>query len=194
MTQDLLARLQSLPPGRRLVAIAGPPASGKSTLAETAAAELAVPLVPMDGFHLDNRVLTQMGLLPRKGAPETFDLGGFTRLIAALAGGEAAFAPLFDRAQDLGIAGAIPVPASAELVLVEGNYLLFDEPGWRDLAAFWDFSVWLDVPTETLEQRLITRWRNHGLSEAEARARAEANDLPNARRIQGARLPADLTL
>ena len=53
--------------GRRLIALA-PPASGKSTLA----AELVVALgstsklVPVDGFHLDNRLLEARGLRYRK--------------------------------------------------------------------------------------------------------------------------------
>ena len=36
-------------------------------------------LVPMDGYHLDNAVLVERGLLPRKGAPQTFDVDGLAR-------------------------------------------------------------------------------------------------------------------
>jgi fructokinase len=63
---------------RRVVAIAGPPASGKSTLAAGLVAALRgagvhSQLVPMDGFHLDNRILTDRGILDRKGSPPSFD-------------------------------------------------------------------------------------------------------------------------
>ena len=88
MTGDLAARIAALPlrGRRRLVAIAGAPTSGKSTLAERLVEELGprAALVPMDGFHLDNRVLDERGLRPRKGAPETFDAAGFVRLVNAL--------------------------------------------------------------------------------------------------------------
>ncbi len=67
---------------RRLIALAGAPASGKSTLAHALCA--LVPgacVVPMDGFHLDNALLEARGLLARKGAPETFDARGFLHLM-----------------------------------------------------------------------------------------------------------------
>ncbi|MFP3656857.1 nucleoside/nucleotide kinase family protein, partial [Burkholderia sp. SIMBA_052] len=75
----------------------------------------------------------------------------------------------------------------------EGNYLLFDEPGWRDLTDLWDVSIRLDVPLADLEARLVQRWLTHGLDQAAAEAPARGNDLANAQRIASARLPADLT-
>ncbi len=92
MTPALDAAL-ALPDGRRhLVAVAGAPASGKSTLAATMADDLtrkgrAACVLPMDGFHLDNRILDARGLRQRKGAPETFDLRGFAALLRDLAAG-----------------------------------------------------------------------------------------------------------
>ncbi|MEL6531967.1 MAG: nucleoside/nucleotide kinase family protein [Pseudomonadota bacterium] len=189
-----------LPRGERhLIALAGPPAAGKSTLAESIAEGIrargrAVNVVPMDGFHLDNRLLEARGLLARKGAPETFDLAGFTRMLAAMqAGGEVIY-PLFDRESDRAIAGAGLLPETADLVLVEGNYLLFDRPGWRDLAAFWALTVRLTAPEALLRERLIGRWRRHGLDAEAATTRAEANDLPNAQAVLRHALPADLEI
>lgn len=190
----------ALPRGERhLIALAGPPAAGKSTLAESIAEGIrargrAVNVVPMDGFHLDNRLLEARGLLARKGAPETFDLAGFARMLAAMqAGGEVIY-PLFDRESDRAIAGAGLLPETADLVLVEGNYLLFDRPGWRDLAAFWALTVRLTAPEALLRERLIHRWRRHGLDAQAATTRAEANDLPNAQAVLRHALPADLEI
>mgnify|MGYP001085387190 CR=1 FL=1 len=81
---------------RRVVAIAGAPASGKSTVAAQLVASLvaagcATRLVPMDGFHLDNRILEARGALARKGAPETFDAGGLLRLVGELGAGAALY-------------------------------------------------------------------------------------------------------
>ncbi len=82
--------------GRYIVAIAGPPASGKSTLSEAVSGQINLirgepicAVVAMDGFHLDNSVLDARGLRLRKGAPETFDAEGFVRLIRRVAADDA---------------------------------------------------------------------------------------------------------
>ncbi|RMH48952.1 MAG: nucleoside/nucleotide kinase family protein [Alphaproteobacteria bacterium] len=201
LAEALVARVRSAPrrARRRLVALAGPPASGKSTLAGAMVHALGragepAALVPMDGFHLDNRILEPAGLLARKGAPETFDLGGLARLVAALGTEDEVFYPLFDRARDIAIAGAGRVGPECATVVIEGNYLLFDAPGWRELARAWDLSVRLEVSEAELERRLVARWLGHGLDPDAARARARGNDLANAERIRRAALPADITL
>lgn len=184
---------------RVLVAVAGAPGAGKSTFAAELARRLnaqglASVIVPMDGFHLDNAVLDMRGLRRRKGAPETFDAAGFLHLVRRLAGAGEVIAPIFDRARDIAIAGAQVVPAAARVVVVEGNYLLFDESPWAALAPLWSLSVRIEVPLEELRRRLIQRWLDHGLSHAAARARAEGNDIPNAERVLSRALPATLTL
>ena len=40
-------------------------------------------LMPMDGYHFDNAMLVERGLLPRKGAPQTFDVDGLARDLGA---------------------------------------------------------------------------------------------------------------
>ncbi|GAA3865117.1 nucleoside triphosphate hydrolase [Celeribacter arenosi] len=197
ISDDLVSRIAALPhggAGRVLVALAGAPGSGKSTLADELAARTGGRVVPMDGFHLDNRILDARGLRARKGAPETFDAAGFTAMITRLkAGGEVAI-PTFDRTRDIAIAGAEMITPQDRLLIVEGNYLLFDHPDWRGLADLWDFSIRLDVPRAVLRERLVTRWRTFGLGEEAAIQRAEGNDLANADAISAATLPADLVL
>lgn len=203
MTDDrmnaICARLPERAGARFLLALAGPPATGKSTVAEAVVARLLsegrrAALVPMDGFHLDNRILEARGLLSRKGAPETFDAEGFLTLIQRLKAGVDVVVPVFDRSRDIAIAGASVVPADIEIVVAEGNYLMFDEAPWRGLAEFWDLAVFLDASEDVLRDRLVARWRVYGLDPAAALTRAEANDLPNARRILDRRLPGALTL
>ncbi|XDA98345.1 nucleoside/nucleotide kinase family protein [Sulfitobacter sp. LCG007] len=182
---------------RRVVALAGPPASGKSTLAEVLAGRLTLSgcpaqVVPMDGFHLDDRVLEARGLLSRKGAPETFDLDGFTVLAARLSEAREVVYPVFDRTREIAIAGAGFVPAACDTVVVEGNYLLFDSPGWRDLGRFWDVSIRLEADIEVLRARLMERWTGFGLSLEQSRAKAEGNDLPNAELVLSNPTPADI--
>lgn len=173
---------------RDVIAITGAPASGKSTLAVELARRLNLAkrkavVVPMDGFHLHNSILEERGLQQRKGAPETFDAPGFIRLVKALKTGEEVFAPAFDRARDISLAGAVAVQPEASVVIVEGNYLMFDEQPWVELAPLWDVTARLDVPMTELRARLIHRWLSLNYSRAVATRRAESNDIPNAQRV-----------
>jgi len=180
--------------GRVLVGIAGPPGAGKSTLSATLSDDLQAPVVEMDGFHLDNAILDERDLRARKGAPETFDAAGFAALLARIRGGETVLAPVFDRTRDLARSCAREVSGAAPVVLVEGNYLLLDEPAWRPVAGMLDLSVLLTVPVTELERRLIDRWLGFGLDRESAAKRARENDLANARLVMAQSSAADLVL
>ncbi len=201
IAEALLDHIQAAPRAgrRRLIALVGPPASGKSTLSCILAdllteAGCRTSVVPMDGFHLDNKILTERGLLARKGAPETFDFDGLLRLVKALHNSSTEYFPTFDRERDIAIAGAGLVSDECDSVIVEGNYLLLDAPGWRDLNDRWDISIQLDVPTPVLRERLVDRWLSHGLTPDQARSRAEENDIPNAKLVASQSLAADVTV
>lgn len=201
VVSDLADKVLAVKPAgrRRLIALAGAPASGKSTLAEALVAELNrrgehAIVVPMDGFHLDNRILTERGLLSRKGAPETFDSAGFVATMRRLGTEAEVILPTFDRSRDLSVAGAIAVTADHSIAVVEGNYLCCDLDPWRDLLQVWDMSIALDVPEDELERRLIQRWLDHGLEPTAAEARARSNDLANARLVTRLRQSPDILL
>lgn len=199
----LLSRIRPLrQPGRRLtVAIVGAPGSGKSTIADAIREALVqqgitAEILPMDGFHHDNAILAARGLRARKGAPETFDVAGFAHLLDRLRRNDEAeiAVPVFDRRLDLSRSCARLIAQEVEVLLVEGNYLLLDLPGWRDLAAAFDLTVLLDVPEEMLRQRLYDRWRGHDIPEADIPAKVEANDLPNGVTVITRSRKADVTL
>ena len=138
----------------------------------------------MDGYHFDNAVLVARGLRPRKGAPETFDVDGLARDLARIReGGRPVAVPVFDRDLDLSRACARIVEPSARLILVEGNYLLLDQPPWDALARYFDRTLAIEVDEAELTRRLVGRWLHYGLGTEGAWLRAESNDLPNARLV-----------
>ena len=184
---------------RCLVAVAGPPAVGKSTLAESLCEKLnhankKAAIVPMDGFHMDNETLVAEGLLHRKGAPMTFDVSAFKSTLESLLNDDEVSVPLFDRAKDCTIPDAAKITGGDQYVIVEGNYLLLDKEDWRDLSRFWGYSVFVEANFDELERRLINRWLGHGLDHSAAKKRAHDNDIVNAATVLNHRMPSDLTL
>lgn len=187
--------------GRSITAIAGPPGAGKSSLAETVAERLnreapgSAAVLPMDGYHFDDRVLASRGLTARKGAPETFDVAGLLHMLRRLKKNDEVevAVPVFDRDLEIARAGARLVARSVRHVIVEGNYLLLDRPGWRDLAALFDTTVMVGVPEPVLRQRLVGRWLGHRLPPDQIAVKVEANDLPNGRLVVSASIPAEFT-
>lgn len=192
----IVQRAASAP--RVMVAIAGPPGAGKSTIAGNLREALpagSAAVVPMDGFHYDDAVLEQRGMRQRKGAPETFDFRGFAALLRRLRAGEPEVAiPVFDRSLELSRAGAAIVDAGVRFVLVEGNYLLLEEAPWASLAGLFDLSIFIDVPRGELERRLMERWRVHGRSDEAARDWIASNDMPNVERVLARRREATLVV
>lgn len=196
MAESLLhAALEMTPPpgDRGILALAGPPAAGKSTLARRLIAALEARLgdgvaayVPLDGFHLSNAQLDRMQARDRKGAPFTFDLHGYLALLRRLREDMTApiYVPDYDRALHEPVAARHVVWPHARLVVTEGNYLAGAGPGWRDVADLADATWFVDVPAETQQRRLAVRHSEGGRGDAEARRRTADNDLPNSRQVR----------
>ncbi|WP_305790202.1 nucleoside/nucleotide kinase family protein [Symbioplanes lichenis] len=201
---DLVRRARALVvDGQRAVlGIAGPPAAGKTTLAGELVTAIArerpgwVAHVPMDGFHLADVELSRLGRRDRKGAPDTFDPWGYANLLRRLRedADDMIYAPGFERVLEQPIAGAIPVPREARLIVSEGNYLLLDDPRWagvRPLVA----EVWYaGLDRETRLERLIARHVRFGKEPGAARAWALGTDERNAALIEATRDRADLVI
>ncbi|MEC8628460.1 MAG: nucleoside/nucleotide kinase family protein [Pseudomonadota bacterium] len=197
----VIARVLDTPAreARKLIAVVGAPGAGKSTISAPLMAGLAkagarAAVIPMDGYHLDDRILGPRGDLSRKGAPQTYDVGGFRAMIDRVARGDTVYIPVFDRSREIAIAGAEEIGADIDTVVVEGNYLLLQDGDWAGIKDRWDISLFLDVPEEVLERRLMARWRDLGMSEDQARTKVAGNDLINMRTVLDRSAPADITV
>ena len=197
LRQLILDRGQSK---RSLTALAGPPAAGKSYVANALCRDLnkyspdSAVVLPMDGYHLDDALLEKRGIRDRKGAPHTFDISGFIHILQRISlGDEIDIAvPVFDRSLELSRAAGRLIPRTARHILVEGNYLLLDQPEWRDLASFFTTTVMITAPRSLLERRLMQRWQN--LSPTQAREKCESNDLPNADLVMNSSMSTEFNL
>lgn len=173
---------------RIIVGIVGAPGAGKSTLAAALFGELEargerVALLPMDGFHLPQARLVELGRRDRMGAPDTFDVDGFVALLERVRAGDEVLAPGFDRTIEEPVPSALRIPASARIVLVEGNYLLHDGDGWDRVAPLLDLRLVVTVDEALRHERLIARHVAFGKTPDAARAWALGPDEANARLI-----------
>lgn len=182
---------------RVVVILAGPPGSGKTTIAGKVAERLNatsstpfVAVIPMDGFHLPRSTLDQMPnkaeAYARRGAPWTFDADGVLSLVQKLSNSrneatETILAPSFDHAVKDPVADGIEIGKETSFVILEGNYLLLDEEPWRGIKGMVDESWFVDVDPILAKNRIAKRHIKSGIEDNwdAAVKRAEGNDLLN---------------
>lgn len=199
--EGAIARVSSLldSPHRFILGVIGKPGVGKSTftqfLNEHVASEF-LSILPMDGFHMSNEKLIELGRRDRKGAPDTFDVDDFAQSLALVKAGHGSAIrfPIFEREIEASIPDAGLIPAQAKLVVVEGNYLLHDDFGWEKIGNYLDESWFLDVDDELRMQRLIARHIQFGKTPDAANEWSRGTDEVNARLIEQSRSRATFTV
>ena len=185
------ALIESLPADRRvIVGIAGAPGAGKSTFAARLADRVGALAIPMDGFHLPQARLVELGRRERMGAPDTFDVDGFVALLHALRAGGDVRAPGFERTTEEPSVGAIEIGAGDRILLIEGNYLLV----WPQVPPLLDATIYLHLDHVVRHDRLIARHIAFGKTPEAARAWVLGPDEDNARLIAAEAGRADLAL
>ena len=205
--------------GRRvLVFLAAPPGTGKSTLLaflrELSRGEILtgvpsterltpITTIGIDGFHhyqtyLDTHTTVRDGqeilMAKVKGAPETFDRALLEERIRKVAAGGDCSWPDYDRTIENPREDVFRIDASSKIVVLEGNYLLLDQPGWRDLRNYADFTMKLVADEKVLRERLLERRVRTGTPRPEAERFVDYSDMANARLVLRHSMDADLVL
>ncbi|HCD30905.1 MAG TPA: hypothetical protein DER01_00755, partial [Phycisphaerales bacterium] len=128
--------------GRTLIAIAGIPGSGKTTLMlklvtllNTMQLDIAAA-VSMDAYHLTNIQLEALGMRHIKGSPPTYDVNSYLHLLRNLKTQlhRPVFYPVYDRAIHNPIWRASQViQPTVKIIFTEGQFLLLDQSPWDAL-------------------------------------------------------------
>ncbi|AJR05062.1 nucleoside/nucleotide kinase family protein [Photobacterium gaetbulicola] len=192
---------------RIVIFLSAPPGSGKSTLAAfweylSEQDEHLEPLqvLPFDGFHYPNDILDSntterngetISLRSIKGSYETFNLTELIDKLKQLKVKDPKW-PYYDRNLHDPVDDAIDV--TRNIVVVEGNWLLLDEPVWQGLYNLADFTVFIDTQPEFLQERLVNRKIRGGSSPEEALAFYQKSDAVNVEKVLNHSIKADLNL
>jgi pantothenate kinase len=147
----------------------------------------------MDGFHHPNAVLRQRGLYPLKGVPDTFDAEGFITMLKLLHKRpfRMVTAPSYDRELHDPVRDGITILPHHRLIIIEGNYLLYDKPPWDRVGPLLDEVWYIDTSRYVITQRLLERHMKAGRSREDAEKKIASTDVPNAEIIKRTRLLSD---
>ncbi len=197
LAKTLFSMCSSVP--RLMVAVAGPPGSGKTAFATILVAvvnaeapdDLAV-LVGLDGWHYSNEYLAthfidrdgeRVALRSIKGAPETFDAAGAYGCLSKIRrGGHVSF-PVYSRRLHEPVPKGGSVDSHHKIVVVEGNYVLLDEDPWWRIRGLFDVRIFIFAPREILVASLTERHQRGGKTPEATARQVRAVDLPNAERV-----------
>jgi type I pantothenate kinase len=155
-----------------IIGIAGSVAVGKSTTARVLQALLArwpntpkVDLVTTDGFLLPNDELSRLGLMERKGFPESYDTGALLHFLADLkAGKRNVKAPVYSHLVYDVVPDDHVVIDRPDLLIVEGLNVLQPARLPKDgkaipfVSDFFDFSIYLDADEVDLHRWYVDRF------------------------------------
>ena len=155
-----------------IIGVAGSVAVGKSTTARVLKALLArwpntpkVDLVTTDGFLLPNAELTRLGLMERKGFPESYDTSKLLHFLADIkAGKRNVKAPLYSHLVYDVVPGEETMVDRPDILIVEGLNVLQPARMPKDGTAipfvsdFFDFSVYIDADQEDLHRWYVNRF------------------------------------
>ncbi len=200
-------------PRRLMVAIGGPPGSGKSYIAEQISWIIGKGLLPgcfcttlpMEGFFYPHQYLRQnyrktsegnISLADVKGGPDTYDVASMKISLERLktAQDEDIFWPGFNKDYNDVIPRLYRVSSSFNVILVQGDFLLLDRGPYSGLPGLFDARIYIESPAAAVISHLMQRHILNGSTEFAAKERLKKIDLPNARIAESTRTGADLII
>ena len=203
-----LEQLHKRKGARLLVMVAAPPGAGKTTfvsfleeLSKIMLKEMTLQAIGMDGFHRRQEYLlshtatvdgNEIPMVEIKGAPVTFDLELFKTYIEKLSTDKTVGWPVYDRTLHNPVEDAVWV--NSDIVLLEGNYLLLDQEGWKDLSQSADYTISIKAEEGMLRERLIGRKEALGHSRIQAEKFVDFSDMRNVKLCLERSKKADLEL
>ncbi len=168
-----------------VIGVAGSVAVGKSTTSRVLQALLAcwpdhprVTLVPTDGFIYPNAKLSDMGIMHRKGFPESYDLPQLLAFLADLKSGKSNLsAPIYSHHNYDILPDKQRSVDRPDIVILEGLNILqtsgmgLTQPSSVFVSDYLDFSLFVDAEPDVIEQWYLQRFlsfRQHAFKDPTA--------------------------
>ncbi len=153
-----------------VIGIAGSVAVGKSTTSRVLQTVLArwpnhpqVDLVTTDGFLYPNAVLSERGLMERKGFPESYDRRRLLQFLAEVKSGQPeVMAPIYSHLTYDVLPDKETVVRQPDILIVEGLTVLqsasLDDERPLFVSDYFDFSIYVDAEVEYIRDWYVERF------------------------------------
>lgn len=182
---------------RYVVAVAGPPGCGKSSIAHLLSSllkknsKIETIVLPLDGFHYTNDYLkstryrdsSNHTLYDVKGAPESYDTGSYKDKLGKLVKGNEFYWPIYSRKTHNPVEKGIKILKQNAVYIIEGNYLLLDETPWRDFTHNYNIRIYINSKEKFLRKRIIKRKIAGGYNRMESKKHYMVSDRENIKRV-----------
>ncbi|MGG5333018.1 nucleoside/nucleotide kinase family protein [Enterococcus sp. AZ163] len=184
--------LQRTQKQRIFIFLAAPPGCGKTTLAlfleqlsRNCSDYTPIQTLGLDGFHYEQAYLNShetdidgqvVPMKDYKGHPSTFNVPLLLKKLTEARWEDNKW-PIYSRKLHDVIQDQVQL--TEKIILLEGNYLLLDEAPWNQLHEYCADRVFLYAYAAVLEERLIERKMQGGLSYEKARIFYERSDKRN---------------
>lgn len=202
-----MTRMQKEKRRRLVVYLAAPPGCGKSTTASLLQylSEQNPEIEPLqalgiDGFHFGNDYLRThqtvidgetVDMIRVKGNPVTFDTDKLHSSLAHIQDPLISW-PVYSRIAHAPVENA--VSTDRKIILLEGNYLLYDDIHWTQLLRYCDLKLFMTADDEILKKRLTERKCRSGFSRTEAERFYDYSDGRNVKLVKEHSAGADYVL